>query len=674
MGKSALHNACERSNISLAQTLIQNYKADPNVQDHKYKYTPLHVAISKGNNKVAMALMELGCSTNIKGRSVLHIACKRSNISLIQTLICNYKADPNAQDYSMCTPLHVAALRDQNKVAVALIELGCSTNLRDQSGRSVLHIACVRSNISLVQTLVHDYKTDLNAQDNSLCTPLHVAVLEGEDEVAVALIELGCKIDVKDSLGRYIASERGNVSFVQTLTHDYKVELNAQDNSKDTPLHKALSERKEKVAMLLIEFGCRLDIRNYLGKSVLHSACESGCTKVVRLLSKSISPLVVDKYGDTPLHSCSRQGHIECVKALLLEINHPPVFVKNKAGLSAMDVAKSEVKSFLHQCTQENRDKISSTYNTLDDCARKQYSKAEPIARIFVLGNPGAGKSSLIATLKKETLGFFESFQRVTVPLHTAGIVPSTYKSSYYGRVLFYDFAGDPEYYSSHAAIFENFTSSKIGQNIFIFVADMRGSVDTINNTLGYWYSFIQHQKFDGKSSLIVVGSHLDRVSDNATIGRMSRLFQSFFDSIQQNVFQEKKFFLLDCCQPTSQHIKDVRSYLSTLIRDSPHHSLSLPASVLLGLLGRDFSMVAACSVERILSHIEITGIPLPQNTAFLLPMLQELHDIGLLFLVRDSSLASLQIVLNISQLTNEVHQLLFLDEANIKRQKFPGI
>ena len=59
-----------------------------------------------------------------------------------------------------------------------------------------------------------------------------------------------------------------------------------------------------------------------------------------------------------------------------------------------------------------------------------------------------------IATLKKE--GFFESFRRISsdlVPLHTAGIIPSTYESNYYGRVLFYDFAGDPEYYSSHVRI-----------------------------------------------------------------------------------------------------------------------------------------------------------------------------------------------------------------------------
>ena len=49
------------------------------------------------------------------------------------------------------------------------------------------------------------------------------------------------------------------------------------------------------------------------------------------------------------------------------------------------------------------------------------------------------------------------------VPPHTAGIVPSIHVNKQYGRVLFYDFAGDPEYYSSHAAILEKLTSSQIG-------------------------------------------------------------------------------------------------------------------------------------------------------------------------------------------------------------------
>ena len=61
-----------------------------------------------------------------------------------------------------------------------------------------------------------------------------------------------------------------------------------------------------------------------------------------------------------------------------------------------------------------------------------------------------------------------------SVALHTAGIVPSIHTSDSYGRVQFYDFAGDHEYYSSHAAILEKLFLSDIGNNICIIVLNLQ--------------------------------------------------------------------------------------------------------------------------------------------------------------------------------------------------------
>ena len=167
------------------------------------------------------------------------------------------------------------------------------------------------------------------------------------------------------------------------------------------------------------------------------------------------SPLVVDDDGNTPLHLSSANGHSGCVQALLQ--HNAPLLMRNKSGKTSRDVATGEAKVLLDEYFRGNKYKLYLHYDALQKRARKSYSGAKHITRMFVIGNPRAGKSSLVETLKKE--GFFESFWRVTkesVPLHTAGIIPSVYMSKHYGRVLFYDFAGDPEYYSSHAAILEN--------------------------------------------------------------------------------------------------------------------------------------------------------------------------------------------------------------------------
>lgn len=112
-------------------------------------------------------------------------------------------------------------------------------------------------------------------------------------------------------------------------------------------------------------------------------------------------------------------------------------------------------------------------YNDILELAKKKYSGKNSFTRMFVIGNPDAGKSSLVEALKRE--GVFDWLWRISessVPLHTAGIVPSTHKSMHHDY-FFFDFAGEPEYYSSHSAILENLTPSKVGDNIAIIVVDV---------------------------------------------------------------------------------------------------------------------------------------------------------------------------------------------------------
>ena len=124
---------------------------------------------------------------------------------------------------------------------------------------------------------------------------------------------------------------------------------------------------------------------------------------------------------------------------------------------------------------------------------------------------------------------------------------------------------------------------------------------------------------------------------------------------------------MLDCCKPRSKQIAEVQTLMSKLTKDSPRFKLSLQASTLLRLLEKDFSNVPACPIQVLLSHIEETGIQLVGKAQSLYPILIELHDLGLLFLIDSSNRESSSVVLNMSQLTNIVHKSLFSEEATIK-------
>ena len=645
-GRSLLHIACNGGNVSLVQTLIRDHKFDINARDDDNN-TPLHVAAFCGKKEVALFLInEVGCDINIKGylgRSLLHSACIEGYVSLVQTVIQDHKADINARDDKINTPLHVAALNGKKEVALFLINsVGCDINIKGFRGQSLLHIACIGGDVSLVQTLIRDHRTDINARDDENNTPLHVAALNGKKEVALFFInEVGCDINVKGGFGRSLlhsACNGGNVSLVQTLIRDHKVDINARDDENSIPLHVAALAGKEKVILLLLD--------------------------------KFMSPLVLDNDGNTPLHICSSRGHIKCVEVLLQK--NAPILIRNNSGKTPKDLAKGDAKLLFNEYMKQNRDKTLVDYHGMQECAKKKYSGEQHIIGLFIIGNPGAGKSSLIESLKRE--GFLKSLSRVSesiVPPHTAGIVPSIYTSKHYGRVQFYDFAGDPEYYSSHAAILENLASSINGDNIFILVTDLREYDSAIENTLHYWFTFIKHQKFINEPSLIVIGSHSDLVTQEILIQK-NKVLKLLFSTSEM---QSTAYFMLDCCKPGSKNINEVQSKLTYLTRKSPHYELSFEASILLGLLEKDFCNVTACPVSTLVSHIEDTGVHLPNKAKLLHPILHELHEVGILLLIGDRTKHDYHIILNTSQLTNRVHKALFFKDAilNIKKMSERG-
>ena len=491
--------------------------------------------------------------------------------------------------------------------------------------------------------------------------PLHDAAKSGDLDKARELLETG-KYSINTTWGRWketplhYACHRGHLDMVRMLISEFKTDMNIVDNVNSTPLHMAAANGKDVVLSLINEFGCDTNARDRIGMTFLHTACYWGRANIVKSAGTCISPLVQDNNGNTPLHIASHRGYRECVKALLLL--NAPIMLRNASGKTSGDLATGEIKSLLDTYIKENK----GIYDTLQEHAKKKYSTAEAITRLFVIGNPGAGKSSFVETMKREGFFQFGKVSESSVPLHTAGIVPSIYVSKHYGRVLFYDFAGDPEYYSSHAAILENIASSRKGDNIFIIVVNLREDVPTIRNSLHYWFSFVQHRKFFGNNNIIIIGSHSDLVAKEK-IQEGKKMFQYFFDNNSELV-HENEYFKLDCRKPKSKELKMIQDNIISLTQKSPRYSLSADATILLGLLDKDFGNVTACSVQTMLDHIEITGILLPKNITSLLPVLQELHEIGVLFMTRDNKCDNLQVILNISKLTNEVHKLLFSNEA----------
>ena len=674
-GYTALQYSCRCGHVDIARTLL-NHKANVNAKTDSGD-TPLTLAAIYGHDNVVQILLsDSQCLVDAKGHdgyTALQYSCVYGLVDIAKTLV-NHKANVNVKTDSGDTPLTLAARHEHDTVVHALLsDSQCLVDAKGQDGYTALQYSCRCGHVDIARTLLN-HKANVNAKTDSGDTPLTLAAIYGHDNVVqILLSDSQCLVDAKGHDGYtalHYSCGSGNVGVVKALVKN-KANVNVKTNSGDTPLHVAAQYSHFQITMALINtFNCDINVKGQFGRSLLHSACASSGFdgSVVDYVCRYLSPLMVDDNGNTPLHTACLNYSREPILTTLLKYN-PPLLLRNKYGKTPLDVASHWAKDVLCKYMIENRHKIYGDYSNIQTLAKKKYSCAEPITRIFVIGNPGAGKSSLVETLKRE--GFFESFRRVSessVPLHTAGIVPSILSSKYYGRSLFYDFAGDPEYYSSHAAILENLVSSKKGDNIFIIVVDLREKNIKIREILYYWHLFIQHQNLGKEPFLIIIGSHSDKVATEMVEGKRMEL-KKFCDKIQpgHGVLHKVAHFILDCRNPKHQHLGHIQKLIASFTKYSPRHTLSLYASTLLGLLEKDFSNEPAFSVAQLQSHIKVTHIALPRETQSLHSLLLELHDIGLLFIVNDSNKDHFHVVFNISKLTNEVHRLLFSAEAKLR-------
>ena len=706
-GRSLLHIACEKGRLGVARAVILNKHLELDDQDSDGN-TPFTLAAGNGSEEVVLALInEFGCDPNnkdSKGRSLLHVALYGGWYGLFKTLVNNFNFDLNGQDDCHETPLTLAikhereirgislesssakfihsllkellldgklqhdsplgAIQPKQLVSSMLRQFNIDHNLKDVEGVTLLNLACREGRVDVVHTLIQTFKAELNIRDDHNDTPLMKAVEYGRCEIVKSLIcDHGCDPNIKGYFPLHVACKKDDLGLVQTLiTHG--ADLNALDEHRYTPVMTAVKCGNCESVELLHDHGCDINVTASNGRSLLHVAVSEGHIEMLKMLVSKfgMSPLVVDEAGYTPLHVCAKLGHYDCVRSLLEDF-HSPIYIRNRAGKTPIDVARSNVKPLFDHYLSHSSQAIQADYQSMQQLAEKKFSGSHHITKLFVVGHPGAGKSSLVHALKRE--GFFISFFRVSeksVPPHTAGIVPSIHTSPSYGRVQFYDFAGDPEYYSSHAAILERIFLSKIGTTICIIVLDLREDDEEIEKKFLYWSIFISNSSKNPQNlpSLLVIGSHSDLLPNEREVRRKNDFIQSVISKYDKGIV----YFSLDCCYPRSDNLHALRKHIKTISEKSKPYSLSQEMSVLLGLLEKDFRSVTACPAHVLVDHINRVGLCLPRYMTHLHPLLQQLQDIGELLIVGGEGDNS-YLILSVSQLTNEVHKKLFSKEPD---------
>jgi ankyrin repeat protein len=532
------------------------------------------------------------------------------------------------------------------------------SSVLDGHGNKAIHIAALKGHKQVIALLVRKYKCNIDSRNLIGQTPLHLAMLcfQSPTEDGRALIRM--------------------------CISELKADVTIKDNNDNQPIHAAaLAGHTRTVINLISDHHVSPNSRGFKKRNLLYHALAKGHTSTAKTLIEvfHLSLHCVDEDGNTPLHLSSLSEQPESVRFLLHKY-HAPVYVRNKAGKNALDLATEDsTKKVIREYVRSEHRRIQQEYDKLRAKSLQKYSGQQIITRVFVLGNPGSGKSTLVESLKRKGLSYLLNVTEADVPLHTTGIVPSVHQSKEAGRLLYYDFAGDQEYFSSHAAILEMVSRSTIGSNIFLIVADLTKDDVILQDEVGYWLSFISYhgKALDSQCKLkvIVVLSHLDRLDVAEFDNKVDSARQCLQTHINQ--YNEVKFDVeivsLNCRSPRSS--KSIENILQQISKDTPPCSISYEASLLHGILEKDFRNVIACKFQKLLSSIEEIGIYLPSSADALHPIVRELHDIGLLMLIgrNEDELGDYLLLLNPSSLTNEVHEKLFSNSAVEKLESLIG-
>ena len=204
-------------------------------------------------------------------------------------------------------------------------------------------------------------------------------------------------------------------------------------------------------------------------------------------------------------------------------------------------------------------------------CSRKfravvQQAQSHPPKHVIaVIGNTEYGKSTLIEALQSESRSLFQSLvymfaQVYNIARRTAGIETVPFSSAKYGRVLFYDFAGQADYHGPHQPFLEAMLSKPGVMVTVLLLVKVSEERDVIAQQLRRWLQPLALARTPSTPHVIVVGSFLDQAKSKNLAANVQRL-QGCIDSVQDEYpsLKVQELFLLDCRDPESAGIYGLR-------------------------------------------------------------------------------------------------------------------
>lgn len=523
-------------------------------------------------------------------RNDLAIACSEGDYDRAKELLaigCNPVT--SRAGYFNWSPLHYTARQGKLDFAQMLMsQYGCQPQVEDKEGRTPLHVACQYGQLEFAQYLIQRKRCDANYADIEEQTPLHhtcgwLSECAEEEAMSVAryLINRG-KADptLRDVNGKSCvlhACEKGFVSVLRYLVEERSCDLSSVDYKGNNALHLAVS------------FSNSFAVVEYVM-----------CRGVVELESTNNSK-------NNVLHMAAiANSSLDICKLILNQAESPSLLeTLNESGLTPLDLANDELLHYALTRFQIHSKKFYEKYALT--LGVKQ--SPAPQAKVFVLGNSKSGKTTLVASLQKESCSFSLSFSSQSsspVPQLVEeghGLVVTNFESKTMGNLAFYDFSGHVDYASIQESILKYSANSS---SLSIIVVDLQKPSQDIMSSVNHWLALLNRSRAvraADKLKVIIVGSHGDVTNKS----QHERLKSITLDKLSFSEFELISKVQIDCHKADHSGMTSLRKQLGRLFGKKDNGSpLSFNASCLLTYLKSRYSSFLAINLETLMSDIRL--------------------------------------------------------------------
>ena len=221
-------------------TSFQSSSATSGVPFSDYEFQVLIKAFYKGDISCIQKLLKIShISPNCKIHSesgssfnLLQAATIAQQLDIVKLLLKDYSMDPYVMSMSEneSRPYieYIFYYAPQSFIISIMKYCGVQSNFKTIEGYSLLHYAVTFNCFDVVHFLLEEYRDiDVNAINDDLCTPLHLAYLYGHTKVAQYLIQHGADVYAMNKLNctpyEYIEGDPDWIKYLECFVNRRKI-------------------------------------------------------------------------------------------------------------------------------------------------------------------------------------------------------------------------------------------------------------------------------------------------------------------------------------------------------------------------------------------------------------------------------------------------------------------